>query len=60
MAILTHEAELTRLAWSEYAERLHGLEGADYDHAEQEAWDRLQESLEAAGRGSRLPSEPIE
>jgi len=60
MAILTPEAELTRLAWSEYAERLQGLEGAEYDHAEQEAWDRLQAALDDAAHASDHPSDGIE
>lgn len=46
---------LTRRAWSDYAMSLEGLEGAEYDVAEQEAWDRLQETLHAiAGDESPL------
>ena len=43
---LEHE---TRRAWSDYADRLHGLEGAEYDRAEQEAWEHLQATLHALG-----------
>ena len=43
---LQHE---TRQAWSDYAERLEGLEGAEYDRAEEEAWDHLQATLHALG-----------
>ena len=35
----------TRRAWTEYAASLDGLEGAEYEHAEQEAWERLQDAL---------------
>jgi hypothetical protein len=59
MPILTHEAELVRFAWSEYAAALHGLEGSEYERAEQEAWDQLQDALTAAAGGSPLPSDPI-
>ena len=43
---LQHE---TRRAWSDYAERISGLEGAQYDQAEQEAWEQLQATLQALG-----------
>ena len=39
----------TARAWSDYAESLRGLEGADYDRAETEAWDQLQATLYALG-----------
>ena len=39
----------TRQAWSDYAESLRGLEGTDYDQAEQEAWEQLQATLHALG-----------
>ena len=39
----------TRRAWSDYADRLRGLEGAEYDQAEQEAWAQLQATLQAIG-----------
>ena len=35
----------TRRAWSEYADRVRGLEGAEYDLAEQDAWEQLQATL---------------
>ena len=39
----------TRRAWSDYAESLRGLEGAEYDQAEEAAWDQLQTTLQALG-----------
>ena len=41
----TSTADHTREAWARYAERLHGLEGAEYDEAETDAWDELQTTL---------------
>ena len=35
-------------AWQEYAERLRGLEGAEYDRAEEAAWEDLQAALREA------------
>ena len=37
--------ERTRQAWSSYSDGLSELTGRDYDEAEAEAWDRLQEEL---------------
>jgi hypothetical protein len=37
--------ERTLQAWSAYRDRLADLTGRDYDDAEAEAWDRLQDSL---------------
>lgn len=37
----------TRRAWSDYADRLRGLEGAEYDRAERDAWEQLQATLDA-------------
>ncbi len=48
---LEHE---TRRAWGDYADRLRGLEGAEYDEAEQEAWAHLQATLQALGVESSL------
>ena len=39
----------TARAWSDYADALRGLEGAEYDAAEKEAWDQLQATLRALG-----------
>ena len=40
-------------AWLQYADRLRGLEGEEYDRAEQEAWAYLQAALrEARGEGA--------
>ena len=41
----TSTADRTREAWARYAERLHGLEGAEYDEAETDAWEELQAAL---------------
>ena len=35
-------------AWQDYADRLRGLEGTEYDRAEQEAWEDLQAALREA------------
>ena len=45
----------TRRAWSEYADSLRGLEGAEYDRAEQDAWAQLQATLHALGVGEAQP-----
>jgi hypothetical protein len=38
--------ERTRQAWSSYRDGLSELSGRQYDDAEAEAWERLQEALE--------------
>ena len=43
-------------AWQDYADRLRGLEGAEYDRAEQEAWEELQAALREA-RGEPATSD---
>jgi hypothetical protein len=46
MSTVTHSSELqTQRAWTEYAASLDGLEGVEYELAEQEAWERLQDAL---------------
>lgn len=35
----------TREAWAEYTEELRELAGRDYEEAEDESWDRLQNRL---------------
>ena len=52
-AARTYEAEMRRV-WADYAASLEGLEGADYDKAEQEAWRRLQDALEDLQGGAVL------
>ncbi len=47
--VTPHLQQETRRAWSDYADRLRGLEGAEYDQAEQEAWEHLQATLQALG-----------
>ena len=37
----------TRRAWRGYADSLRGLEGPEYDQAEEEAWEQLQATLRA-------------
>ena len=47
--------ERTRGAWATYALTLEGLEGREYEHAEEQAWDTLQRELSriaASGPGS--------
>ena len=39
----------THRAWSDYADSLRGLEGAEYDRAEEAAWDQLQATLQTLG-----------
>ena len=45
--VTPHLQQETRRAWGDYAERLRGLEGAEYDQVEQEAWEQLQATLQA-------------
>ena len=54
MMTVAETAELQRRMWADYLERLRGLEGAEYDRVEQEAWQELQEAL-AAARGEPGP-----
>jgi hypothetical protein len=55
----TMEGE-TRRAWDAYADRLNGLEGEEYDRAEEEAWAQLQETLEELrGAGTALQDPPV-
>jgi hypothetical protein len=44
-AVARDVAEERRRAWVHYADRLRGLEGAEYDRAELEAWAELQATL---------------
>jgi hypothetical protein len=48
--------ELQRRMWADYLERLRGLDGAEYDRAEPEAWQELQEALATTG-GEPPPAE---
>ncbi len=60
MATATENVEqATQDAWAEYAEGLKGLEGTDYDRAEQAAWERLQATLNVLQAPSRLTDPPI-
>jgi hypothetical protein len=45
--VTPHSQHETRQAWSDYADSLRGLEGAEYDRAEQDAWEQLQATLQA-------------
>ena len=46
MSTVAQSSEMqTRRAWTDYAASLDGLEGAEYELAEQEAWERLQDAL---------------
>lgn len=56
--------ERTRDAWRRYADELRGLEGAEYEHAEHEAWEHLQADLAAiaadvADGSDEPPGSPI-
>ena len=51
--------EDTRRAWDDYAEATHGLEGAEYDRAEQEAWQQLQDVLTGGASASAFPAPPV-
>jgi hypothetical protein len=53
MAVADTEDQQRRI-WADYLERLRGLEGAEYDRAEQEAWQELQTAL-ATARGEPGP-----
>lgn len=41
--------ERTQSAWADYQDALRDLTGRDYDDAEHEAWEKLQETLSAIG-----------
>ncbi len=44
-ATLEEVVERTQEAWTIYREELRGLQGRDYDDAEDRAWQRLQQEL---------------
>lgn len=45
--VMPNVEQETRRAWALYADRLRGLEGEEYDAAEQDAWEELQSALRA-------------
>ena len=47
--VTPHLQQETARAWTDYAERLRGLDGAEYDEAEKDAWEQLQATLQALG-----------
>ena len=49
-----------RQMWQDYLDRLKGLEGAEYERAEQEAWEELQAALKRAGREPEPPADAVE
>jgi hypothetical protein len=51
--------EETRRAWDAYAEATRGLEGAEYDRAEAEAWQHLQDVLTGSSTASALHRPPL-
>ena len=52
--------EETRRAWSDYADSLRGLDGAEYDRAEHQAWELLQATLRELGvTDSPLDDPPV-
>ena len=56
--VTPHLQQETRRAWSDYAERLRDLEGAEYDQAEEEAWDQLQATLRSLGAAGSPLEDP--
>ena len=59
MAILARNVEdEQRRAWRDYADRLRGLEGAEYDEAEDAAWQELQDTLRDLGVESHTDDHP--
>jgi hypothetical protein len=51
--------EDVRRAWQEYHEYLHDLKGQDYDDAEPEAWELLQEELQDIEGRRRILTGPL-
>ncbi len=49
----------TRRAWGDYADSLRGLDGEEYDRAEEAAWDQLQATLQALGAPVALDDPPV-
>ncbi|HEX2086857.1 MAG TPA: hypothetical protein VHF89_14350 [Solirubrobacteraceae bacterium] len=58
MATVTPNLQDTRRAWSDYADSLRGLEGEEYDRAEQQAWEQLQATLHALAGGDISLEDP--
>lgn len=52
--------DVQRRAWADYADRLRGLEGAEYDDAENDAWEELQTALREAGAEPRRRATDVE
>ena len=48
-AVARNTEQEQRRVWLAYADRLRGLEGAEYDEAEPAAWEQLQEELKELG-----------
>jgi hypothetical protein len=48
--------ERTRAAWSAYRDQLVKLDGPEYDAAEADSWDRLQEALRDIESDRATPS----
>jgi hypothetical protein len=46
-------------AWQDYADRLRGLEGEEYDRAEQAAWEDLQAALREARGEATTADDPV-
>jgi hypothetical protein len=44
----------TRRAWRAYSERLRGLQGQEYERAEEESWTELQSELRRLARRRQL------
>jgi len=48
-----------RRAWQEYHEYLHELRGQDYDDAEPEAWELLQDELRDIEERRQILTRPV-
>ena len=61
MPPIAHNAEEDqRRAWADYADRLRGLEGEEYERAEAEAWEDLQAALGEAPATPAHPDDAVE
>jgi hypothetical protein len=59
MTIVARDLEQEkRRAWDGYADRVRDLHGAEYERAEQDAWERLQETLDTLDAGEAALAGP--
>jgi hypothetical protein len=57
--VARHDVDEQRRAWLDYAQRLRGLEGEEYDRAEEEAWEELQATLRDLEGGTSPGDRPV-